>query len=140
MSLVPDTTATLIPNLAYKDAPKAIEWLCEAFGFTKHMVIPDEAGLIVHAQLKFGNGMVMISSQRDDALERILHSPLELDGNNTQGLYVVVTDADAHYAHAKASGARIIKELQDEPYGGRDYTCLDLESNLWSFGTYDPWS
>lgn len=139
MSQIKDTTATIVPNLAYKDAPKAIDWLCEAFGLAKHMVIPDESGLIVHAQLKFGNGMVMISSARESVADKILYSPDEVDGKNTQGLYLVVTDADAHFAQAKNAGAKIVREPQDQPYGGRDYTCLDLEGNLWSFGTYDPW-
>jgi uncharacterized glyoxalase superfamily protein PhnB len=35
MSRPKDTTATLIPSFRYKDAPKAIEWLCRAFGFEK---------------------------------------------------------------------------------------------------------
>jgi len=57
----------------------------------------------------------------------------------TQGLYVVVADADGHYARAKAEGAEIVLELKTQDYGGRDYTCRDLEGHVWTFGTYDPW-
>ena len=49
------TTATVIPTMRYNDATAAIEWLCEAFGFEKHLVVPGDDGTIVHAQLVFGN-------------------------------------------------------------------------------------
>ncbi|MDX1649873.1 MAG: glyoxalase, partial [Myxococcota bacterium] len=57
------TTATIVPSLRYRDAPKAIDWLCQAFGFEKHLVVPGEdEGRIAHAQLTFGNGMIMLGS------------------------------------------------------------------------------
>jgi uncharacterized glyoxalase superfamily protein PhnB len=49
-------------------------------------------------------------------------------------------DADAHHDKARAAGAEIVRELTDEDYGGRDYSVRDLEGNLWSFGTYDPYA
>ena len=55
--------------------------------------------------------------------------------------YFIATDADADavYASAKASGARISMEIRDEDYGGREFSCHDLEGHLGSFGAYDPW-
>jgi uncharacterized glyoxalase superfamily protein PhnB len=63
----------------------------------------------------------------------------EIGGIGTQSAYVIVEDADAHYARAKAAGAEIVMEVEDQDYGGRLYSCLDPEGHLWSFGTYDPW-
>lgn len=54
--------STVIPTLRYKDVAAAIEWLCNAFGFEKHLVMPGENGAIAHAQLVFGNGMIMLGS------------------------------------------------------------------------------
>jgi uncharacterized glyoxalase superfamily protein PhnB len=59
---------------------------------------------------------------------------------NTQGIYVVVADPDAHFARAKAAGAQILMELTDQDYGGRDYTARDPEGHIWTFGSYDPWA
>jgi uncharacterized glyoxalase superfamily protein PhnB len=53
-------------------------------------------------------------------------------------LYVVVDDPDAHHERAKAAGAEIVRELEDQDYGSRDYSARDPEGNLWSFGTYNP--
>jgi hypothetical protein len=63
MSGAADTTSTIIPCLRYRDAHAAIDWLCKAFGFEKHAVYEGTDGGIDHAQLVFGNGMVMLSSR-----------------------------------------------------------------------------
>lgn len=132
-----DTVANVIPTLRYRDAPAAIDWLCRAFGFDRHLVVPGEDDSIAHAQLVFGKGMIMLGSARDDEFGRYMKPPQ--DGAGTQGAYLVVADADAHYARAVAAGAQIIYDIKDEDYGGRGYSCLDPEGHLWSFGTYDPW-
>ncbi|MEA2442412.1 MAG: hypothetical protein QOH76_3836 [Thermoleophilaceae bacterium] len=119
----------MIPSLRYNDARRAVEWLQEAFGFEAKMVVEGEGDTIVHAELTYGDGMVMLGTQRDDSY-----------GSHVgQGwLYVVVEDADAHYAQAQAAGAEITRELEDQDYGSRDYSARDFEGNLWSFGTYRP--
>jgi len=133
------TTATIIPALRYKDAAAAIDWLCAAFGFEEHLVVPGDNGRIEHAQLVFGNGMIMLSSIRDNDFGQMIKQPSDLDGAETQAPYVVVDDADAHYERAKSAGAAIIMTPEDQDYGGRLYICRDVEGHLWSFGTYDPW-
>lgn len=142
MSAPKSTTATISPGLRYRDAPKAIDWLCRAFGFQKHLVVPNDDGTIAHAQLTFGNGMIMLGSagKHGETYDDLVKPASESGAPPTQGLYVIVEDADAHLARARAAGAEILIDVQDEHYGGRDYTCRDLEGNVWTFGTYDPWT
>ncbi len=135
-----ETRANVIPAMRYHDAPKAIEWLCEAFGFEKAMVVPGEGDTIAHAQLTFGNGMIMLGSALDTEFGALVKPPADPDRINTQSAYVIVDDADKHYARAVAAGADIVMELRDESYGGRHYSCRDPEGHLWNFGTYDPWA
>ena len=138
-NLARDTTATIVPSLRYRDAPAAVEWLSEAFGFEKHLVVPGEDGTIAHAQLVFGNGMIMLGSARDDEFGR-LQQPLDApDSSVSQSAYVIVNDVDAHHARASAAGARVVMPPEDQDYGGRLYACRDPEGNLWNFGSYDPW-
>ena len=61
-SLATNTVSTIIPSLRYDDALKAIDWLCNAFGFEKQAVYADDKGVVQHAQLTFGNGMIMLGS------------------------------------------------------------------------------
>lgn len=133
------TVATIIPTMRYRDAATALEWLCTAFGFEKRMVVPGEGDMIAHAQLVFGNGMIMLGSARDDEFGTLQRPPSEKDAPVTQSPYIIVHDVDAHYERAVAAGAEIVMPLRDEDYGGRDYSCRDPEGYLWNFGTYDPW-
>jgi uncharacterized glyoxalase superfamily protein PhnB len=138
-SLAKNTKTTVIPCLRYRNAPAAIEWLCQAFGFEKHLVVRGEGETIAHAQLSFGNGMIMLGSVKESEFDRLIKQPDEIGGAETQSAYVIVSNADALYARAKAAGAKIVLDIKDEDYGGRGFSCRDLEGHLWNFGTYDPW-
>jgi uncharacterized glyoxalase superfamily protein PhnB len=138
-ALAKNTKATVIPCLRYRDAPAAIEWLCRVFGFERQLVVPNEDGTIAHAQLAFGNGMIMLGSVLDSEFGRLMKQPDEIGGAETQSAYVIVSDADAIYQRARAAGAQIVLDIKDEDYGGRGFSCRDLEGRLWNFGTYDPW-
>jgi uncharacterized glyoxalase superfamily protein PhnB len=124
---------TVIPTLRYRDAPAAIRWLVEAFGFTEHLVVPGDNGHIAHAQLGWGDdGMVMLGSVSDGTDGRLPFDP------GPSWVYVIVDDPDAHHARAVRAGAEIVQPLTDEDYGSRGYTARDPEGNLWSVGTYRP--
>jgi uncharacterized glyoxalase superfamily protein PhnB len=124
--------------MRYRNAAAAIDWLCSAFGFEKHVVTGEEGG-IRHAHLTLGNDMIMVWPVRDSALDRLMKQPDEIGGAETQSCYFVVEDADAHYRNAKAAGADIVLDINDDDHGGRGYSCRDPEGHIWSFGTYDPW-
>ncbi len=132
--------SSLIPCLRYRNAPAAIEWLGEAFGLEKHLVVPAGEGLIAHAQLTLGGGMIMLGSVMPSPYGALMGQPDETGGRNTQSVYLVVPDADAVLAKAVAAGAEIVMPIKDEDYGGRGFTCRDLEGHVWSVGTYDPWA
>lgn len=131
--------SSIVPCLRYRNAPAMIDWLCSAFGFERHAVYPDDQGGIAHAQLVWRGGMLMLGSARDDAWSARFVDPAETGGRLTQSCCVIVEDADAHYARAKAAGADIVDDITDQDYGGRGYSCRDPEGQLWWFGTYDPW-
>jgi uncharacterized glyoxalase superfamily protein PhnB len=137
---MPESTGAVIPALRYKNAPAAIEWLCQVIGFSRHAVHEGENGTIAHAELTLGNGMIMLGSTRDDEYGRSFKSPPELGGVETRSAYIVVPDADAVHARAVAAGAEIIRPLQDTPYDSREFALRDPEGHSWSVGTYDPWA
>lgn len=133
------TTATIIPTLRYADAHRAIDWLCTAFGFERHLVVPGDDGSVAHAQLVFGNGMIMLSTARDDAFGQ-LQTPIGAVGARvSQSPYIIVDDVDEHHARAVAAGAEVVMAPEDQNHGGRYYACRDPEGNLWNFGSYNPW-
>ena len=126
----------IFPALRYRDADAALEWLKRAFGFQEKGVYRGEDGAIQHAELRLGDGIVMFGGYAEDGwLGGESPRPLAC----TISIYVVVADADAHYSRANAAGAQVVREIDDMPYGSREYSARDLEGNLWSFGTYDPY-
>lgn len=118
------------PTLRARDARGLIRFLVDAFGFEETVVYGD-GDRVDHAQLSWPlGGGIMLGSVRDTAGDVW---PLKPGGS---GVYVVTDDPDALFARATASGAQVIRELQDTDYGSRDFAVRDPEGNLWSFGTY----
>ncbi|MDX2286483.1 MAG: VOC family protein [Bacteroidia bacterium] len=131
----------IIPILRYDDSKAAVEWLCRAFGFERHQVFEDEAGRVIHAELRFGNSMIMLGTTANETdFGKHLKQPREVGGHQTQCPFVMVADPEAHYARAAAEGARIVFELKSDESSGRSYSCHDPEGFLWSFGDYNPWT
>ena len=118
---------TLYPGLAYKDARAAIAWLGEAFGFEELLVVPGPDNSVAHAELKLGNGVLMLGSVRP-----------EDTGTGQRTPYIYVADLDAHHDRAKAAGAEITVAPHDNDYGGRGYTARDLGGTDWHVGSYKP--
>ena len=137
---MPESRSTVIPALRYRNAPAAIDWLCQVFGFTRHAVYANPDGTIAHAELALGGGMIMLGSAKDDENSQRFSSPDELDGVETRGVYIVVADAEAVHARAVAAGATILRRLQKTDYGSREFAVKDPEGHSWSAGTYDPWA
>ena len=120
----------IYPSLRYRDSRDALEWLERAFGFEKVVAHTDDAGQIVHAEMRWGDGMLMLGSQRDnDAFG---------DHVGQSWIYATCEDPDALFARAAKAGAEVVRPLTDQDYGSRDFSVRDPEGNLWSFGTYEP--
>lgn len=125
-----------IAFMNYEDARAALNWLEQSFGFERSAVHEGPDGTIAHAELRFGDGMIMLGSAGRNDLG--LRTARELGAVN-QGVYVILDDGiDAHFERARAAGAEIVRALHDTDYGSRDYVARDPEGNLWSFGTYRP--
>lgn len=132
--------STVIPGLRYRKAKAMIDWLCDAFGFEKQAVYAGPDDVVMHAQLTFGNGMIMIGSVNSQTpSSKLMKQPDEIDGAETQAPYLVVSDIDAIYARAKRAGAKMVMDLEEKEYGGKAFTCTDPEGHVWHVGTYDPW-
>jgi uncharacterized glyoxalase superfamily protein PhnB len=126
----------IFPALRYRDANAALDFLKAAFGAAEKAVYRGDDGTIHHAELRLGAGIVMFGGYSEDGfLGGDEPRPLA----STVSLYVVVGDPDRHCATATAAGAKVVRELEDTDYGSREYSVRDLEGNLWSFGTYDPY-
>ncbi len=136
-----DCRSTVIPGMRYRDAHRAIDFLVAAFGFEKKAVYDGPDGTVMHAELTFGNGMIMLGSESNPGVwSQWMVQPDEIGGRQTHSISLIVSDAAAVYQTAKAAGAQIVMELAEMPYGGKAFGCTDLEGHRWSIGEYDPWA
>jgi PhnB protein len=114
------------PYLLYSNVDAMLEWLTRAFGLTERMRMTGPDGKTVHAEMEFGDGLVLMGCPGPE-----YRNPKTL-GAATVLLFVNVDDVEAHYPRAKAAGAEIVSELEDKPYG-RTYAAKDPEGHQWHF-------
>jgi uncharacterized glyoxalase superfamily protein PhnB len=126
---------TVTAELHYRDPRAALEWLSRAFGFETRMMIADEAGRVIFADVGLGGARFAITPE-EPGLKR---SPAALEGANTQLVRIRGEfDVDAHCATARAAGATIVEEPAEFFFGDRVYVAADLEGHLWSFAQRIP--
>jgi uncharacterized glyoxalase superfamily protein PhnB len=139
MKPTPKGWPRLSQSIFYQDPAAALDWLCDAFGFELRLKVEGDGGEIVHSELTYGEGLVMVggSGGKED-WQAIMRSPKDLGGSNTQSICLFVDDVDAHCAHARQRGARVVREPSTSDYGDdywtdRSYGALDPEGHLWWF-------
>jgi uncharacterized glyoxalase superfamily protein PhnB len=123
-----DGRQTLFPEVHYRDPRASLAFLCDAFGFTSSLEVPDDVGGVLHAELRLNDDYVMVGA---------LPSQGEWSGL-TQLVCTYVPDPDRHYQIARAAGAKIARPPENTPYGSRQYAVRDPEGFVWLFGTYRP--
>jgi uncharacterized glyoxalase superfamily protein PhnB len=123
--------ASFASALCYRDPKAALRWLEAAFGFEPFMVISDKEGNLMHSEMRFGSGVVMVGSEWSADHK----SPANLGGKNTQTVHVHLdSDIDGHCARARRAGAEILQEPETQFYGDRTYRARDREGHIWTFG------
>ncbi|MEW6282572.1 MAG: VOC family protein [Candidatus Eremiobacterota bacterium] len=115
-----------------KNAAQAIEFYKKAFGAVELMRMPGPGGLIMHAEIKIGNSIVMLNDETPMCQSK---SPETL-GGVAGSLFLYVEDVDKSFAQATAAGASTVMPLQDMFWGDRFGTVKDPFGHMWSMATH----
>jgi len=125
------THPSISSALCYRDPKAALRWLEAAFGFEPFMVISDKEGNLLHSQMRFGDGVIMVGAEWSADHK----SPANIAGKNTQTVHVhLQADLDGHCEQARKAGAEILQEPETQFYGDRTYRARDPEGHIWTFG------
>jgi uncharacterized glyoxalase superfamily protein PhnB len=119
----------VVPELVYEDVALASEWLSQTFGFREILRQTLDDGVVTHAEMDTGSGIVMLAVARDGKL-----SPR--DDHVCKQVIVFVPDVDRHFADAERADAHVIDQPTDKPWGLRQYLVRDLEGHLWEFSQH----
>lgn len=128
----PQGMSRVTPYLFYNDVASAINWLVNTFGFKKGLAMPGPDGKLMHAEMIFDDGVVMLGAANDEYPSK---SPKELPAIH-QSLYVYVDHLDTHYANTKKTGAEIRMEPEEMFWGDRIYSACDIEGHHWTFAQH----
>ncbi len=128
----PEGYQRMIPYLLYEDAQGALEFIKNAFGFEEKFRFEGKDGSVGHAEIMYHDNVVMLATAAKDMGHQ---SPKSL-GSRSSLVMVYVDDVDAHFEQAKAAGAKITRELEDQFYGDRTYGAEDPEGHAWYFATH----
>jgi uncharacterized glyoxalase superfamily protein PhnB len=128
--------AAFVPAVFYKDPLAALKWLEAAFGFEISSLITDADGRLAHSEMSFGGATLHVGGEWEGAIvgPARMRSPVSVEGINTQFLRIeLASGIDEHCERARAAGARIVAEPENQFYGDRVYRALDPEGHVWNF-------
>jgi len=121
----------VIPVLVCKDIAAEHNFLVDVLGFSSGGIHRTAGGQAVHGEIRIGDIVIWLHRVVD---ELKLASPRSMPAASS-GLFVYVTDVDAHYARARSRGVMPESEPKDMPYGQREYGLTDPEGHRWWFAT-----
>ena len=122
---------SLTPYITVKGAAAAIAFYKKAFGASEKYRLKDPDGRIGHAELKIGDGVIMLS---DESPAFGALAPPTIGGTPVK-LHLYVPDVDATMKKAAKLGATILRPAKDEFYGDRAGTIADPFGHQWHLGT-----
>jgi PhnB protein len=129
---IPEGYHNITPYLVIKGAAAAIDFYKKAFGAVEVMRMPQPDGRVGHAELKFGDSMVMLA---DEFPEMSVVGPKTL-GNTSVALLLYVDDVDKAVERAVSLGATIKKPVADQFYGDRSGTLEDPFGHKWTLAVH----
>ena len=119
--------STVSPYLIVANAAEAIDFYKRAFGAEELYRLDDPSGRIGHAELRFGDTVVMLADEFPDfgAL-----APARFGGSPVR-LHLSVSDADAVLELAVSEGATLVRPASDEFHGDRSGMVVDPYGHSW---------
>ncbi len=129
---IPEGHHSIAPYLVTKGAEKAIEFYKKAFGAQELYRMPGPDGKILHAEVRIGDSIVMLS---DDFPEMKTSSPSALGGTPVR-IMLYTEDVDAVFQRAVAAGAKAEMPPQDMFWGDRYGKVVDPFGHRWDLATH----
>jgi len=129
---IPAGYAGVTAYLVIRGAARALDYYKKAFGAKELMRFPGENGTIGHAEIRIGDGVVMLADEMPDSPYK---SP-EAFGGTPVSLMFYVADVDAQFAKAIAAGGTVQRDVQDQFYGDRTGTLVDPFGHIWTIATH----
>lgn len=131
---IPEGFNTLTPYIVVNDAAKAIRFYEEAFGAQETYASKAPNGKIMHARIKIGNSILMLSDEFPQSESCGMKAPTSLKGTSAM-LNIYVEDVDTLFSSAIKAGAKVLMPVEDMFWGDRYGQVEDPFGHIWSLAT-----
>jgi uncharacterized glyoxalase superfamily protein PhnB len=131
VSPIPEGLHSVTPNLVIKDASKAIDWYKQALGAQELYRMPGPDGRIMHAEIKIGNSVVMVT----DEMPEMGGKGPQMLGGTPVSLMIYCEGCDAVFNRAVGLGATVRMPLEDAFWGDRWGMVTDPFGHVWAIAT-----
>jgi PhnB protein len=121
---VPEDYGSLTPFVLVRGVAPFIDFLREAFGAVERGRVPNEDGIIGHAEVWIGNRVLMMFDAKDDWPD------------TPAFLWLYVDDCDAVHRRALKAGAAAVTPLTTNAWGDRGSRIRDPFGNIWWIQTH----
>jgi len=129
---VPEGCSTVSAYLVVPSSSEAMKFYERAFGATPVMKMEGPGGAVMHAEVKIGDSMVMLT---DENPQWNMKAPAALGGSPIS-LHLYVEDADALFARAVAAGCEVEYPINDAFWGDRYGKVRDPYGYSWGIATH----
>jgi PhnB protein len=129
---IPDGYHAITPYLIIQGAAKALDFYKKAFGAAEVLRLDGGNGMVMHAEMRIGDSMVMLADEYPD----MGYKGPQAYGGTPVSLMIYVENVDARFNQAVAAGAKVVKPLQDQFYGDRSGTVTDPFGHVWTIATH----
>lgn len=129
---VPEGYRTITPYLVVKGAAEALDFYAKAFGAEEVVRMPGPDGSVMHAEVKIGDSMLMLSGESPDCGQL---GPVSR-GGTTCTMMLYVEDCDASFKRAVDAGCTATQAPKDEMWGDRFAKVTDPFGHQWAFATH----
>ena len=125
---IPDGYPRVIPYLYIDGAAGALDWYKDVFGANERMRMGGPDGKVGHAELEFGDSVVMVADEWDEGDAK---SP-KTYGGSPVCVCVYVEDVDTIFKKAVDAGATVKQDLETKFYGDRAGMFEDPFGHVWN--------
>ncbi len=129
---IPEGYRTITPYLVVKGAAEALDFYAKAFGAVEFVRMPGPGGSVMHAEVKIGDSILMLSDEFPDWGQL---GPISR-GGTTCTMMLYVEDCDAAFQRAVDAGCAATQEPKDEFWGDRFAKVTDPFGHQWAFATH----
>lgn len=133
---VPARYGTATPHIIVSPCRDALDFYARAFGAKVLPTMDGPGGVVMHAEMKIGDSMIMLSDEMPMPSGTTTRRTPKNVGATTGGIMLYVKNVDSAFDRAVSAGARSVMPPEDQFWGDRYGQVEDPFGHVWALATH----